>query len=99
MSPKQALRELNANARVHQDVAASGASVMIEMHADRVEVSNPGKPPISVDRFIDESRSRNQRPADFMRRLGICEEKGSGVDKVVKAAEVCRRRRRRRFRW
>ncbi|MBA3032072.1 MAG: putative DNA binding domain-containing protein [Gammaproteobacteria bacterium] len=88
MFPKQALRELIANALVHQDFDATGASVMIEMYADRVEVSNPGKPPISVERFIDEFRSRNERLADFMRRLGICEEKGSGVDKVVKAAEV-----------
>lgn len=88
MFPKQALRELIANALVHQDFSATGASVMIEMYADRVEVSNPGTPPISVERFIDEFRSRNERLADFMRRLGICEEKGSGVDKVVKAAEV-----------
>jgi ATP-dependent DNA helicase RecG len=41
-----------------------------------------------VERFIDEYRSRNERLADLMRRLGICEEKGSGVDKVVSAAEV-----------
>lgn len=88
MFPKQALRELIANALVHQDFTASGSSVMIEMYADRIEVSNPGTPPISVDRFIDEYRSRNERLADLMRRLGICEEKGSGVDKVVKAAEV-----------
>lgn len=88
MFPKQALRELIANALVHQDYQASGASVMIEMYADRVEVSNPGRPPISVERFIDEYRSCNERVADLMRRLGICEEKGSGVDKVVKAAEV-----------
>ena len=88
MFPKQALRELIANALVHQDFSATGASVMIEMYADRVEISNPGTPPISVERFIDEFRSRNERLADFMRRLGICEEKGSGVDKVVKAAEV-----------
>jgi ATP-dependent DNA helicase RecG len=88
MFPKQALRELIANALVHQDFQASGASVMIEMYADRVEISNPGTPPISVERFIDEYRSRNERLADLMRRLGICEEKGSGVDKVVRAVEV-----------
>ena len=87
MFPKQALRELIANALVHQDFLATGASVMIEMYADRVEISNPGTPPISVERFIDEYRSRNERVADLMRRLGICEEKGSGVDKVVKAVE------------
>lgn len=88
MFPKQALRELIANALVHQDLTLSGASVMIEMYADRVEVSNPGRPPIDVTRFIDEYRSRNERMADLMRRFGICEEKGSGVDKVVAAAEV-----------
>jgi ATP-dependent DNA helicase RecG len=88
MFPKQALRELIANALVHQDFQASGASVMIEMYSDRVEISNPGTPPIRVERFIDEYRSRNERVADLMRRLGICEEKGSGVDKVIKAAEV-----------
>lgn len=88
MFPKQALRELIANALVHQDFLASGASVMIEMYADRVEISNPGLPPIRVERFIDEYRSRNERLADLMRRLGICEEKGSGVDKVIKAAEI-----------
>jgi ATP-dependent DNA helicase RecG len=105
MFPKQALRELIGSALVHQDFLESGTSVMIEMYADRVEVTNPGVPPISVERFIDEYRSRNvrlisverfideyrsrnERLADLMRRLGICEEKGSGVDKVVKATEV-----------
>ena len=50
--------------------------------------TNPGKPFISPDRFIDEYQSRNERLADVMRRLGICEEKGSGVDKVIQVAEV-----------
>lgn len=88
MFPKQALRELIANALVHQDFDIDGASVMIEMYDDRVEISNPGVPPIKVERFIDEYRSRNERLADLMRRLHICEEKGSGVDKVVDAAEA-----------
>jgi ATP-dependent DNA helicase RecG len=88
MFPNQALRELVANALVHQDFLASGASVMIEMYDDRVEISNPGIPPITVERFIDEYRSRNEQLADLMRRLGICEEKGSGVDKVIYAAEL-----------
>jgi ATP-dependent DNA helicase RecG len=88
MFPKQAIRELIANALIHQDFLMSGTSVMIEMYADRVEISNPGLPPIKVERFIDEYRSRNERLADFMRRLGICEEKGSGVDKVVSAVEM-----------
>lgn len=88
MFPRQALRELIANALVHQDFQESGTSVMIELFEDRVEISNPGVPPVPVERFIDEYRSRNERLADLMRRMGICEEKGSGIDKVVGAAEA-----------
>ena len=88
MFPEQALRELIANALVHQDFLATGTSVIIEMYSDRIEISNPGIPPIKVERFIDEYRSRNEQLADLMRRFGICEEKGSGIDKVVSAAEV-----------
>jgi ATP-dependent DNA helicase RecG len=87
MFPEIAIRELIANALIHQDFTESGTSVMIEIYDDRMEISNPGIPFISPERFIDEYQSRNERLADLMRRLGICEEKGSGVDKVVSAAE------------
>jgi ATP-dependent DNA helicase RecG len=88
MFPEIAVRELVANALIHQDFTESGTSVMVEIYSDRMEISNPGKPFISPDRFIDEYQSRNERLADLMRRLGICEEKGSGVDKVIQAAEA-----------
>lgn len=87
MFPEIAVRELVANALIHQDFTESGTSVMIEIYNDRMEISNPGKAFISPDRFIDEYQSRNERLADLMRRMGICEEKGSGVDKVIQAAE------------
>ena len=88
MFPEIAVRELVANALIHQDFTESGTSVMVEIYDDRMEISSPGKPFISPDRFIDEYQSRNERLADLMRRLGICEEKGSGVDKVIQAAEA-----------
>jgi ATP-dependent DNA helicase RecG len=88
MFPDIAIRELVANALIHQDFTESGTSVMIELYDDRMEISNPGKPFISPDRFIDEYQSRNERLADLMRRLGICEEKGSGIDKVIQASEA-----------
>jgi ATP-dependent DNA helicase RecG len=87
MFPEIAVRELVANALIHQDFTEHGTSVVVEIYEDRMEISNPGKPFISPDRFIDEYQSRNERLADLMRRLGICEEKGSGVDKVVQSAE------------
>jgi ATP-dependent DNA helicase RecG len=86
--PEIAIRELMANALIHQDFTETGASVMFEMYSDRMEISNPGKPLIETERFIDEYRSRNERLADLMRRLRMCEEKGSGVDKVIKEMEI-----------
>jgi len=62
--------------------------VLVEIFSDRVEVSNPGRPPVPIDRLIDGICSRNERLADLMRRLGICEERGSGIDRVVSAAEL-----------
>ncbi|MFK5952468.1 MAG: ATP-binding protein [Desulfobacterium sp.] len=60
----------------------------IDIYSNRLEISNPGLPCIEPDRFIDEYQSRNDRLADLMRRLRICEEKGSGIDKVINSVEV-----------
>ena len=86
--PEIAVRELVANALIHQDLAMRGASVMVEIYANRLEISNPGEPVVPVERFIDGYQSRNERMATVMRRLGVCEEKSSGIDRVVHNAEV-----------
>lgn len=82
MYPEIAIRELVANALIHQDFMVKGFP-MIEIFKDRIEISNPGNPLITPERFIDSYISRNERLADLMRRMGFCEEKGSGLDKVI----------------
>ncbi len=62
---------------------------MVELFSNRVEITNPGEPVVPVERFIDGYQSRNERLADLMRRMGICEEKSSGIDRVVHAVESC----------
>jgi len=88
MYPEIALRELIANALIHQDFSVTGAGPAIEIFEDRIEISSPGQPLISPLRFIDEYQSRNESLASLMRRLRICEEKGSGIDKVIYYAEA-----------
>ncbi|HBN9749347.1 ATP-binding protein [Pseudomonas aeruginosa] len=89
MYPDLAVRELIANALIHQDFSVSGAGPMVEIFEDRLEITNPGEPLVDVDRFLDSPpRSRNEALASFMRRVGICEERGSGVDKVVVETEI-----------
>ena len=88
MFPEEAIRELVANALIHQDFNESGTSVTIEIYSNRIEISNPGKPIIPPDRFADEVQSRNETMAGLARRLGMCEEQGLGIDRVIKSTEV-----------
>jgi predicted HTH transcriptional regulator len=88
MYPNVAVRELVANALIHQDFFVRGTGPTVEIFGDRLEVTNPGTPLVGADRFLDlPPRSRNERLASLMRRMGICEERGSGIDKVVAETE------------
>jgi predicted HTH transcriptional regulator len=89
MYPEIAIRELVANAIIHQDFNMTGVSSTIEIFSDRMEIRNPGEPLVDTMRFIDlPPQSRNEDLAAFMRRINICEERGSGIDKVIHSVEV-----------
>ena len=89
--PELAVRELVANALIHQDFTITGTGPMVEIFEDRIEITNPGVPLVDIQRFVDTPpRSRNESLASFMRRIGICEERGSGIDKVVFEVELYR---------
>ena len=88
MHPELAIRELVANALIHQDLSITGSGPMVEIFSDRMEITNPGKSLVDTNRLLDHPpRSRNEALASLMRRIGICEERGSGVDKVVYESE------------
>lgn len=89
--PELALRELIANALIHQDFTISGAGPMIELFTDRIVISNPGSllPSKRLDRLIGtQPESRNEALARAFRRYKICEELGSGLIKAGEAAEL-----------
>ena len=83
--PEIALREIVANALIHQDFSITGAGPLIEIYDDRIEVSNPGGllPSKRLDRLIGtQPESRNEQLARAFRRYKICEERGSGLLKA-----------------
>ena len=87
--PPIAIRELAANALIHQDLTIKGTGPMIEIFSDRIEITNPGEPLRAPERFLDlPPLSRNEALAGIMRRVGFCEEQGSGVDKAFQAVEL-----------
>ncbi len=89
MYPELAIRELVANVIIHQDFTVTGTGPMVEVFDSRLEITNPGEPLMDTRRFLDTPpQSRNEALASFLRRIGICEERGSGVDKVVFQTEL-----------
>lgn len=85
--PEIAARELIANALMHQDFTQPGAPV-IEVFKDKVQITNSGIPLIDTMRFIDApSKSRNEKLSGMMRRIGLCEQRGSGIDRALEAIE------------
>lgn len=89
--PEIALREIVANALIHQDFSVTGAGPLIEIFDDRIEISNPGGllPSKRLDRLIGtQPESRNEQLARAFRRYKICEERGSGLLKAGLQVEL-----------
>lgn len=69
MFPELAVRELVANALIHQDLFVTGAGPMVEIFDDCIEITNPGEPLVDTQRFVDTPpKSRNEALASLMRR-------------------------------
>ncbi len=83
-----ALREAVGNMIIHGDLNALGAGPLIEAFPNRIEFTNPGSLKFDVDRILDVSPdAQNHALADFMHRIGIGDERGSGYDKMLLEAE------------
>lgn len=88
MFPSIAIRELVANALIHQDMTITGAGPKIDLFSDRIEVSNPGNPLVGPHRMLDRPpRTRNNEMVSLMRRMDMCEDDGLGMDKVFDECE------------
>lgn len=89
--PEIALRELIANALIHQDFTIGGTGPLIEIFTDRITITNPGGllPGKRLDRLIGTTpQSRNEALASAFRLYRICEERGTGFQKVIAAIEL-----------
>lgn len=70
-------------------ISVTGAGITIEVFDKRIEVTNPGIPLIDVRRIVDNPpKSRNEKLASLMRNLKMCEELGSGWDRIVICSEL-----------
>lgn len=86
--PPTALREAVVNAVVHTDYAQRGAPIRIAVFDDRIEIENPGAllPGLTLDDLRDGvSRVRNRVLARVFNELGLVEQWGTGVQRMMTA--------------
>jgi ATP-dependent DNA helicase RecG len=84
--PMEALREAVANAIIHRDYSMRGTSIMVEVHEDRVVISNPGGIPdgMNIDEIKQRSIRRNELIADLFARVNQAERMASGIKRIMK---------------
>lgn len=80
--PERVLREAIANAVAHRSYEARGAAVRIEIRPDAVLVKSPGSlpEPVTVENIREQNAARNVSVIDTLRRYGLAEDAGRGID-------------------
>ena len=84
--PIVAIREAIVNAVVHADYSQRGAPIRLAIFDDRIEVENPGLLPFGLT--LDDlpqgiSRLRNRTIGRVFHELGLVEQWGSGVQRMI----------------
>ena len=83
--PLSVFKESIINALSHRDYYEQGASIMIEMYDDRVEITNPGDLlPVVAKNFGRKSLSRNPLIFGLFTRMHLVEHVGSGIPRMKK---------------
>ena len=87
--PPIALREALVNAVGHRDYSLRGATVEVRLYDDAVEVESPGTLAgyVTVENLREAQYSRNERIMDALQRLGLVEEAGQGIDRMIAEME------------
>ncbi len=81
---RRAFREAFVNALVHRDFSRLG-SVHVRITGDGLSISNPGGfvEGVTLDNLlVADPRSRNPLLADVIKRIGLAERTGRGIDRI-----------------
>jgi predicted HTH transcriptional regulator len=86
--PDAAIREAVINAIVHTDYSIKGSSIIVAIFDDRIEITNPGGIAYGLsleDALAGSSRARNRVIARTFHFLGLVEQWGSGLQKIIES--------------
>ncbi len=89
--PPAAVREAVINAVAHADYSQRGAPIRVAVFDDRLEVENPGLLPFGLtvdDLPLGVSKLRNRVVGRVFHELGLVEQWGSGVQRMIAACRA-----------
>lgn len=82
--PRRVVREVIANAVAHRTYELDATPVVIEVRPNAVTVVSPGglPDPVTVATLRQAQAPRNHTVIDFLRRFGLAEDSGQGIDVI-----------------
>jgi ATP-dependent DNA helicase RecG len=86
--PVSSLREALINAIVHRDYINRGRDIKVGIYDDIVNIVSPGSLPNNItieDVFNGRSEARNRVVANVFKELGLIEQWGSGINRIISA--------------
>ncbi|MGF7141465.1 RNA-binding domain-containing protein [Roseimarinus sediminis] len=88
--PVVALRESLTNALIHRDYVNQGRDIKVGIYDDIVNIVSPGSLPSNItmeDIFNGRSEARNRVVAHIFKELGLIEQWGSGISRIINACK------------
>lgn len=82
--PPRAIREAIANAVAHRSYEHTGTAIRVDLHATDVSITSPGglPEPVTLENLRFQQSARNDRLLGALRRLGLAEDLGRGIDRI-----------------
>ncbi|MGO2357205.1 ATP-binding protein [Mesonia sp.] len=88
--PEVAIREALVNAVIHRDYVNRGRDIKVGVYDDIVNIVSPGSLPSNItieDVFNGRSESRNRVIANVFKELGLIEQWGSGINRIINSCK------------
>lgn len=88
--PEVAIREALVNAVIHRDYVNRGRDIKVGVYDDIVNIVSPGSLPSNItleDIFNGRSESRNRVIANIFKELGLIEQWGSGINRIISSCK------------
>lgn len=88
--PEVAIREALVNAVIHRDYVHRGRDIKVGIYDDIINIVSPGSLPNNItieDIFNGRSESRNRVLANIFKELGLIEQWGSGINRIMNSCK------------